>query len=408
MGYPWQSNRASGAIDQPDETALRVVVVVPTAWDRDLISALLASNNMPFVMAATAESGRLDLVRGVGVVILAEEMLSPTEILEWASAIADQPSWSDLPVILITQPGERSQRRMLMRAPLGNLVLLERPVRPETLVSAVRSGLRSRGRQYQMRDYLVRQAAAEEALRRAEKLAVTGSLAGRLAHEINNPLASVTNLLYLIETSATLKESKQHGRIASSELARVSELVRQTLAFYREPVKPTVVQITEVVDSALQIYNARFVSAGIAVERDFRENSAIVAKAGELRHMVLNLIGNALDAIGQNGTLRIRVSNTRGLGDGARPGVRLSVADTGSGIRPDIRSQIFDPFVTTKGNTRTGLGLWVSSEIVRRHGGTIQVKSKVPPPSGGTVFSVVLPLHLPADADSQPGLELAA
>jgi len=114
--------------------------------------------------------------------------------------------------------------------------------------------------------------------------------------------------------------------------------------------------------------------------------------------MVLNLIGNALEAIERDGTVKIRVSNRREVTNGARHGVRLTVADNGSGIQRAIREKIFDPFVSTKGDTRTGLGLWISSEIVHRHGGTIQVKSKVPPPYGGTVFSVFLPLHLNGDA----------
>jgi signal transduction histidine kinase len=381
------------------EHELRVLVVAPTGRDSELICHLLAGKGILCVAPPTAEAARVESDVGAGAVILAEETLTLADISEWASRIAHQPSWSDLPVILLTIPGERSRRRMLAQAPLENLVLLERPVRPETFVSTVQAALRSRRRQYQIRDYLVERAITEDALRRSEKLAVAGRLAASMAHEINNPLASVSNLLYLIGVSTTLHESKQYGATAANELARVSELVAHTLRFYKEPAKPAMVQITEVVDSALVIYQSRFTSAGIAVERDFRENSPILAKAGELRHMVLNLIGNALEAIQRDGTVKIRIRNTRELRNGARQGVRLTVADTGSGIQPEIRTRLFDPFVSTKGDTRTGLGLWMSSEIVRRHGGTIQVKSKVPPPYGGTVFSVFLPLHSNGDAD---------
>jgi signal transduction histidine kinase len=381
------------------ERELRALVVAPTGRDSELICQLLTSKGIPCAAPTTAEAARVESDIGAGAVILAEEVLTLADISEWASRIAHQPSWSDLPVILLTIPGERSRRRILAQAPLENLVLLERPVRPETFVSTVQAALRSRRRQYQMRDYLEERAVAEEALRRSEKLAVAGRLAASMAHEINNPLASVTNLLYLVGASDTLAKSKQYGATAVNELARVSELVAHTLRFYREPAKPAMVHITEVVDSALVVFQSRLNSAGIAVERDFRENSPILAKAGELRHMVLNLIGNALEAIQRDGTVKIRVSNTRELRNGARQGVRLSVADTGSGIQPEIRTRLFDPFVSTKGDSRTGLGLWMSSEIVRRHGGTIQVKSKVPPPFGGTVFSVFLPLHLNGDAD---------
>jgi signal transduction histidine kinase len=381
------------------EDELRVLVVAPTGRDSELICSLLTSKGILCVAPPTAEAVRIESEIGAGAVILAEEVLTLADISEWADHIARQPSWSDLPVILLTIPGERSRRRMLAQAPLENLVLLERPVRPETFLSTIQAALRGRRRQYQMRDYLAERTITEDALRKSEKLAVAGRLAASMAHEINNPLAAVTNLLYLVGISDSLEASKKLGETAANELARVSELVTHTLRFYREPAKPAMVHITEVVDSALVVFQSRLTSAGIVVERDFRENSPILAKAGELRHMVLNLIGNALEAIQQDGKVKIRVSNTRELRNGARQGVRLTVADTGSGIEPEIIAKIFDPFVSTKGDTRTGLGLWMSSEIVRRHGGTIQVKSKVPPPFGGTVFSVFLPLHSNGDAD---------
>jgi len=377
---------------------LRVLVVAPTGRDSELICSLLTGKDIHCAAAATAEAARVESDIGAGAVILAEEVLTLAAISEWASRIARQPSWSDLPIILLTIPGERSRRRMLAQAPLENLVLLERPVRPETFISTIQAALRSRRRQYQMRDYLAERAVAEEVLRRSEKLIVAGRLAAGMAHEINNPLAAVTNLLYLIEISTTLHESKQYGETAADELARVSELVAHTLRFYKEPAKPAMVQITEVVDSALMIYQSRFTLAGITVERDFRENSPIFAKAGELRHMVLNLIGNAFEAIREDGKIKIRISNTRELRNGARHGVRLTIADNGSGIQPELRTKIFEPFVSTKGDTRSGLGLWMSSEIVRRHGGTIQVKSRVPSPLGGTVFSIFLPVHFGSDS----------
>jgi signal transduction histidine kinase len=378
------------------EHELRVLVVAPTGRDGLLICNLLASKSISCVAISSAVTARIESQMSAGAVILAEEALTLAGIDEWAELIAEQPSWSDLPVILLTVAGEvdrESQRKMHAREPLGNVVLLERPVRPETLVSTVQAALRSRLRQYQMRDYLAERHVVEEALRRSEKLAVAGRLAASMAHEINNPLNSVTNLLYLIGSSASLEESKRYGETAAGELARVSELVTQTLRFYREPISPTTVQIPEIIDSALMLYQARLSSAEITVERDFRECSPIVARAGELRQLTLNLIGNALDAIGQGGRLKIRVTNTREHRNGSRPGIRLTIADTGSGIQPEIRKTLFEPFVSTKGNTGTGLGLWVSSEIVQRHGGTIQVRSSVLAPTTGTAFSVFLPLQ---------------
>jgi signal transduction histidine kinase len=374
----------------------RVLVVAPTGRDGPLICSLLTSNGIDCILLSTAETARIELSSGTGAVILAEEALSQRDIAEWAAQITEQPSWSDLPLILLTVTGEvnrENQKKMLARQPLGNMVLLERPVRPETFVSTVQAALGSRRRQYQMRDYLVASRVAEEVLRRSEKLAVTGRLAASIAHEINNPLASVTNLLYLIGGSSSLEETKTYTQMAATELARVSEIVTQTLQFYREPNKPAIVQVTEIVDSALTLYQPRLRAAEIVIERDFRECSPIMAMAGELRQVILNLIGNSLDAIGHDGRLKIRASNAREHRNGSRPGVRLTVADSGSGIPPEIRKTLFEPFVSTKGDTGTGLGLWVSSQIVQRHGGTIQVKSRASSPCTGAVFSVFLPLQ---------------
>jgi signal transduction histidine kinase len=378
------------------DQGLRVLVVAPTGRDAPLICNLLSSKSISCVPLPDAEAARTESNAGAGAVILAEEALSLPDIARWAEHIAQQPSWSDLPLVLLTITGEvdrESQKKALVREPLGNLVLLERPVRPETFVSTVQAALRGRRRQYQVRDYLAASRVAENALRLSEKLAVAGRLAASIAHEINNPLAAVTNLLYLIGGSSSLKETKTYTEIAMSELARVSEIVTQTLKSYREPSKPAVVQVTEIVDSALTFYRPRLAAADVAIERDFRDCSPVLAMAGELRQVILNLIGNSLDAIGRDGTLKIRASNAHEHSNGSRPGIRLTFADTGSGIPPQIRKTLFEPFVSTKGDTGTGLGLWISSEIVRRHGGTIQVKSRTRSSYNGTVFSVFLPLQ---------------
>ncbi len=375
---------------------MRALVVAPTGRDGELICDLLASHRIPCELFSSSDAGRIEARAGAGIVIVAEEALHPADIDLWAGQMNEQPRWSDLFFILLTLPGERSQRRMLAQRPLGNLVLLERPVRPETMISTVQAALRSRSRQYEMRDQLVAARHAEEALRKSEKLAVAGRLALSISHEINNPLEAVTNLLYLIDLSSSLQEAKNLAKSADQELARVSEIVSQTLRFYRDPGKPTVVQIGEIVDSALTLYRGRLASAEIEIERDFRDCSPILAMAGELRQLTLNLIGNALDAIGRGGRLKIRAANARQHSNGSLPGVRLTIGDTGSGIHPEVRNVLFEPFVSTKGDTGTGLGLWLSSEIVRKHGGTIQVKSRAVSPDSGTVFSVFLPLEIPS------------
>jgi signal transduction histidine kinase len=377
------------------EQELRVLVVAPTGRDGVLICNLLRSRALDCVMFATPELARLALRLGAGAVILAEEALKLSDIDEWSVQIAQQPSWSDIPLILLTVRGEvdqENQQRSRVLEPLGNLVLLERPVRPETFLSTVQAALRGRVRQYQVRDFLTRSRATDEALRKSEKLLVAGRLAASISHEINNPLASVTNLLYLIGTSTSLEEAKAHRDIAAGELARISEIVTQTLRFYREQSRPSVVQITDIVDSALLFYRGKLTNAGIAVEKDFRECAPILAVGGELRQVILNLISNSLDALQRGGTLRIRAANTRERSNGSRPGIRLTFADSGCGIQPAIRKMLFEPFVSTKGDTGTGLGLWVSSQIVGKHGGKIQVKSRAQSNDTGSVFSIFLPL----------------
>ena len=378
------------------EYELRVVVAAPSGRDGVLICNLLASRGIACVNCSTAELARIEVTAGAGAVILAEEALALDDIARWTAQVADQASWGDFPIIILTSHGQvnpESQRRMLVRQPLGNLILLERPARPETLMSTVQAALRSRSRQYQMRDYLAERAKAEEALRTAEKLAVTGRLAASVAHEINNPLEAVVNLLYLISLSPSLQQSKEYAQTGMSELARVSEIVTQTLRFYRQNSKPLMVKVNEIMDSALVLYKARLSSAQIVLEKDFRQCPPIFARAGELRQLIVNLLGNALDAMSRGGTLKIRITSTREQRNGARAGIRLTIADTGSGIRPEIKRRLFEPFVSTKGDLGTGLGLWVSSGIVKNHGGTIRVRSNSRPPATGSVFSVFLPLQ---------------
>ncbi len=374
----------------------RVFVVAPTGRDGPMICNLLASNGISCTSLSTSEMARSEVKAGAGAVILAEEVLTQPDIAAWAAQLAEQPNWCALPLIVLTAGGavnHQNEQRELARRPLGNRVTLERPVRPGTLVNAVQSALSSRNRQYQMRDFLAQRLAAEEALRKTEKLAVAAHLASTLSHEINNPLESVTNLLYLVSVSSSLDETKRYAELAAQELARVSEIVTENLRFHKESTTPVAVHISEVVDSSLRLYQARLAAAEISIEKDFRECSPVLGMPGELRQLVLNLIANAVDAIGRGGILGIRIAGAREHNNGSRPGVRLTIGDTGSGIHPDIRSTLFEPFVSTKGDTGTGLGLWVSSEIVRRHGGTIRVKSRASSPVTGTVFSVFLPSH---------------
>ncbi|MBZ5504168.1 MAG: hybrid sensor histidine kinase/response regulator [Acidobacteriia bacterium] len=373
---------------------LHVLVVAPTGKDAHLICALLMKEGIHCTAYPTSETALARMDDAAGALIVAEEVFMPSNIALWGAKISAQPSWSDFPLIVLTVAGAvdpSSQKKMLFREPLGNVVLLERPIRPETLISTVQASLRSRRRQYQMRDDLAHRRKTEEALLRSEKLAVAGRLAASIAHEINNPLESVTNLLFLIGTSSSLEESKIYSATAMDELARVSEIAIHTLKFFRQLSKPTTVYLTELVDSALVLYQARLISACVAVQKEYRACPPITAMAGELRQVIVNLVGNAVDAMRGGGTLKIRIDRSTERSNGSRPGMRLTIADSGSGIPAEIKSRLFEPFTSSKGETGTGLGLWVSSEIIRKHGGTIKFKSSSSTPSTGTVFSIFLP-----------------
>ncbi len=349
---------------------------------------LLERRAIPCHLASSIGEACAMIREGAGAAIISEEAFSGNAIGELLEVLHEQPSWSDFPLILLTVSGRvtiESERLREMRRPLGNIFLLERPLRPETLLGTLEIALRGRERQYQIRDQMEQYALAQEALLRSEKLAVTGRLAASIAHEINNPLEAVTNLLFLMRAELSSEQRNKYLAQAEQELARVAEITKQTLRFYREPSQPTAIRISTVIDSVLMLFGQRLVSAGIQVEREERAPSATVLSApGELRQVIANLVGNAIDAMRAGGHLRIRVSQNR-------QHIRLTIADTGMGIPHDMLSSIFEPFVTTKGETGTGLGLWVTTEILKRNRWRIGVRSYSNPGRSGTIFSIVIP-----------------
>jgi signal transduction histidine kinase len=229
---------------------------------------------------------------------------------------------------------------------------------------------------------------AQDALIRSEKLAAMGRLAASIAHEINNPLASITNLIYLIERCAGNEQVKTYAQIAEQELRRVTQIATQTLRFHRQQSAPSEALISQVLDSALSLYRARFLNVGIIVERDLQDTRPVFCLEGEVRQALTNLISNALDAMPSGGRLLVRTKEAR---QGGRGGVAITIADTGHGIPANIKRHLFEPFFTTKGMTGTGLGLWISKGIVDKHGGTIRVRTTQRENVSGTVFQIFLP-----------------
>jgi PAS domain S-box-containing protein len=248
----------------------------------------------------------------------------------------------------------------------------------------------------------------EEALRKTEKLAATGRLAASIAHEINNPLEAITNLLYLLSNHTNLPEpALSYVVMAEHEVRRISEITQQTLRFYRQSTLPARANLSELLDSVLSLHHGRLRNLGITVERKYDSTIDIYCFAGELRQVFANLIGNAIDAMSAGGRLVVRARGSRDWSNPERTGVRFQVADTGSGMKPGVKEHIFEPFFTTKEVTGTGLGLWVSSEIVAKHKGTVRVRSRSESPNGqtGTIFELFFPdeaeLVSPAGAQNQ-------
>jgi PAS domain S-box-containing protein len=233
---------------------------------------------------------------------------------------------------------------------------------------------------------------AEEALLRSEKLASLGRLAASIAHEINNPLEAITNLLYLVRISEGLPEQAERNlELADSELKRIAHITRQSLGFYRETGTPSLTSVTDLLEASIDLLRGKIVGRAASIQRDWDCNLVVAAVPGELRQVFSNLLANSLDAITYEGKIRIRARNARSATHPDRQGVRITFSDNGRGIRRDLRAHIFDPFFTTKGNMGTGLGLWVTRQIVDKHGGQIRMRSCNDGVQSGTVFSVFIP-----------------
>jgi len=233
---------------------------------------------------------------------------------------------------------------------------------------------------------------AEDALRKSEKLATAGRLAASIAHEINNPLEAVTNSLYLALQDASLDaDTKEYLQLAEQELRRVAQITTQTLRFHKQSNSPTPTDICDIVDSVLALYGRRLASKEIRVNAECERGAVVTCFSDEVRQVIANIVGNALDAMPHGGVLRVRVKNTRSWSQHRPHGVKIVLADSGHGIPSEVLERIFEPFVSTKEATGIGLGLWVSDGIVRKHGGVIRVRSRAKAQPSGTVFVVFIP-----------------
>ena len=369
--------------------APRFLIVAPLGRDGELISGFLNGSGFPadrVHQVRDAETLDYSVLLGL---ILTDEALLRGGFEALKRIIRSQPVWSDLPTILLTSAAtEPGCAAMASRARIEvrSLILLDRPVRKEMLLSATQVAYSARQKQLQVRDAAAKQFQSDEALRKSEHLAIAGGLVATLAHEVNNPLEALGNLLYLVENSASLEEAHSFGHLAAKEFHRISEIVDHTLQFNRAPAKPAFTDVSELAISALALFRGKLRERQIR-ERLTAERAFSYCCEGEIRQALVNLIGNAVDAMRDGGSLRVHVSpvSLNGVEH-----ARLTVADTGDGIRKEIRSELFRQFFTTKGSSGTGLGLWLTRDIVQKNGGKLRFRSRTEAPSG-TVFVIYLP-----------------
>jgi two-component system CheB/CheR fusion protein len=233
---------------------------------------------------------------------------------------------------------------------------------------------------------------------RAEKLAVAGRLAASVAHEINNPLEAVTNLLYLIAQTDSTEEVRQHAEVALDELMRISMITQQTLKFHRQSGKPKPMLLSELVQTVLALFRAKLMAAQIDVQLRVERETSVAVMPGEIQQVFANLISNAIEAMPQGGRLVVRMQPSRDWRDGETRGMRVMFYDSGVGMDRGTLKRIFEPFFTTKMDTGTGLGMWVVTQLVERHRGSVRVWSARRDGASGTAFSVFLPFGEQAEA----------
>lgn len=393
----------------------RILILAPVGSDASAMATLLAGRGFTALICQSSSDLRARMQEGAGALLLTEEALELAQLPEFLDRLHSQPSWSELPLILLTHGGESRLARLLdtVAAAAGGMTILERPVGTGTLLRTVEVAIRSRRRQYQVRDMIVESARQiaelkesqrtirlqEERLRRVEKLAAAGQLAASLAHEINNPLAAVTNALYILQNLTALPdETTKLLDTAASELARVSRIVKQSLSYYRVDSRPKELDLAQILDESLRIFEEKFRKANLQLRTKISPGTRILGFTDEIRQAIDNLLLNAVEATPRGGrlavSLRCSADRTQQSRPGiARPGIaRLTIADTGTGIPSDQLSRLFEPFFTTKAEKGNGLGLWVVRGIVTKHEGSIRIRSSTKERRSGTVVSILLPV----------------
>jgi signal transduction histidine kinase len=300
--------------------------------------------------------------------------------LGWSNGIAVlqrvKATLPDIPVIMFTATAQQEDAVAAMKAGLDEYVIksVKHFVRLPVAVEAV-----------------IQNAKQRKVLRETERLAVIGRLTSTVMHEIRNPLESALGLLYMLaREKGASDEMRQLTQSVQVQLSQIQDIIARTLNLSRESAAPVSIDLCNVTDEVLKFYTGRMELNRITIERDYGVNCLTEGYIGETRQVISNILANAIDAIGRDGTIRVRIRR-RSIGN--VPGVVYMVHDTGSGIPTQHYQRVFQPFFTTKGDKGTGLGLWIVDEIVRRRGGRIRLRTSTRLGRSGTCFRVFLPDH---------------
>lgn len=348
-----------------------LTVILETVGTREELLSRLPSVPIDLILAATTGLPGLPV----------------TEILEYTRNVA-----RPIPLVLIAKDGEAPDAMRTLRGGVSDYVQLAQLGRLPAIIE--RTLHEQRDSDGHARVQLEMDHAAE-VLRENQKLLTLGRLAASIAHEINNPLESIMNLLYLMEIDHNSPEkSADYLKMAQRELNRVVQICKQTLTFSRETSAPVHLLLAELVEEVLALYGRKIADKNLRIVRQYESLQAVMVFPGEMRQVLSNLIANAIEATETDGRVVLRIRDARKWSDLGVRGLRFSVADNGSGIAPEARKRLGEPFFTTKGQRGTGLGLWVTRSILSRYGGNLQVRSSISEERHGTVFSMFLPTNM--------------
>ena len=307
---------------------------------------------------------------------------------------------SDANLFELTHPNDQSRHRSmlddLLAARIPGFVIEKRYVRRDGTPVWVRNSVTRMNHEQSPACHLIHSCEdiserkqAERVLEQQEQMAAIGRLTSSIVHEINNPLEAVFNLIYLARRSADPDEARVYLGNAEEELGRISEITMQGLQFHRQPSFATSTNVVKILQTVLTLFKARLKTAQVHLEFTPQDAPELMCFAGEVRQVFVNLIDNAVESMQSGGLLKIRVRPCTDWRSGEH-GVRVTIADTGAGMSLETRLRMYEAFFTTKGSHGSGLGLWVTANLVRKHRGSMHVRSKSIARSG-TVFTLVFP-----------------